>query len=439
MASGGMTDDEIRAGLKELGFDIPVVASTRELCLKKLREGRRVPRTSNSAATGTSKTAPQVRHGARQAERREPSVPASSRRNDCAVGSLAGVSSKKSSSNKLSSMGESSDDYEYEGSGTPSGNGGTQQGFDHYTEALPGHLLRAEKASTEYSTVSTAIAASAQQKTITAAGVAADQHIHQLREHFQTALERPSELNDVCFLAAYGTKVLANRTICAIRCEAMIELLWRQDSFEVEVVSPENSLLAKVNVCLDYSVRALKELVFAASSIGSAQQRLVFRGDELDDSRRLSDYGLVRECRVQLVKSSVAVGAGGASENDCCPVVSVVDMSHIDVVSLRSFLSYLYTATVDVSADNVCGVFILAQRFRMPLLRSECMQFLRDNMDMGNVWLLLKLSHTHCCDDLKLMCLMFVSSNGGFELLEEHVPELSGDLVRFWIARSPQQ
>lgn len=467
MAAGGraMSDAQIRAALKEYGIDMPVVESTRTVCLAKLAalsaKGTAAGRQHASSPPAQTQ---QIRATARQSPPRALSPEAESAPQLFTTNPVGQSAESPTSGfsnahqwNQAASSGTASSQYRHNSAAachTAAQQAQTQtprrahqdaaaasQAVDSALEELQGQFQECKVQSQRQRRPAEVYSTPNGGGTVQRGGGRAvelqtgvDEHMASLRDDMYSALKQPSRIMDTCFLAGYDKKVYANRTICAVRCTALVDLMWRQDEFHVEVMSVDNTHMATVNVCLDHSVRALKELVFAATGVPTARQRLIFSSTELSDPQRLSDYGMVKDCAVQIVQS---VSKGDGSDEEAAvqyPIVSVVDMSHIDHASLCSFLLYLYTGTVDITKDNICGVFILAQHFNMSLLRKECLVLLRDSFDQDNVFHLVQMAHTHRCDDLSLMCLSFIAANGGLDQLKAHLPELYSDLMQFWSA-----
>ncbi|XP_065185293.1 uncharacterized protein LOC135815874 [Sycon ciliatum] len=450
-----MDDDQLREALKQLGFDAPITDQTRAVLLRKVQSGSGagsknkkrgsaapVAGRSNSFADAAS-THPKAATSSGRYQERPPSrEPGNGGGEERLVTPEAKVipESRRQMHHVNGSIRNPSSGVEYAHASAASADEDTSSCRDvaSMQAALSQCQHRCRIAEEQLERAQREAAEQDKQNVLTG------EHIRVLRENMRRFVNRPSLVSDTCFLAGYGIRVLANRAVCAMRCEAMMSVLWRQDMLSLQVVSVNNTPMTTVDVCLDHSVRAVKELIASRVQVAVGQQRLVYERNELDDACVLSEYGIQTSCCIHLV-----VGRPSSTQEDAeddpanhvpyeCPLVCVVDMVDIAASSLEAFVTYLYSAHVDVSTDNVCGLFVLSRRFEASLLRKECVEFIHQRMDLDNVWAVLKMAHGQRSEELLLLCLSYVAKNGGLQQLQEHVPDLNAELLKFWSLRQPE-
>ena len=78
---------------------------------------------------------------------------------------------------------------------------------------------------------------------------------------------------------------------------------------------------------------------------------------------------------------------------------------------MLELLSYIYTDVVFFNGNNVMQVLYLAEKYMIPSLTSECTEFLRENLDISNVFCVFKHAEQYGKEDLLYHCWDMIDKN----------------------------
>ena len=79
-----------------------------------------------------------------------------------------------------------------------------------------------------------------------------------------------------------------------------------------------------------------------------------------------------------------------------------IDLPDCDYEGMFELLRYIYTDEVYLTENNVMQVLYVAEKYLMPCLVSECVEFLKKNLDPSNVFCVLK--HAQLFEKKDLLC-----------------------------------
>ena len=85
-----------------------------------------------------------------------------------------------------------------------------------------------------------------------------------------------------------------------------------------------------------------------------------------------------------------------------------IHLSDCDLQGMVDFLQYLYTDEVCFNGNNALQLLYLAEKYIIPSLTSRCILFLRDHLDSGNIFCVLKHSNLIQNKSLWRRCWKFI-------------------------------
>lgn len=81
-----------------------------------------------------------------------------------------------------------------------------------------------------------------------------------------------------------------------------------------------------------------------------------------------------------------------------------IELPDCDFESLLELFRFLYTDNVDLTGNNVMQVLYLAKKYMVPSLAEKCTEYLKDNLDVSNVFCILPYADKFEETDLKNRC-----------------------------------
>lgn len=90
----------------------------------------------------------------------------------------------------------------------------------------------------------------------------------------------------------------------------------------------------------------------------------------------------------------------------------IVDIEDCDPFSFSDFLCFLYCGnTENLTTDNVFSLFTVADKYDVKDLRSECLEFLKDNLSVDNFCEIVTLAFQHLERELIELTADFFAKN----------------------------
>lgn len=91
--------------------------------------------------------------------------------------------------------------------------------------------------------------------------------------------------------------------------------------------------------------------------------------------------------------------------------IITLSQENIDVSDLNCFLDYFSTGNINLSGNNVLLMLSLSNKYDVPKLEDQCLQFLKENLDPDNFIDILSFAIEHQHTDLKWICFSFAINN----------------------------
>lgn len=87
----------------------------------------------------------------------------------------------------------------------------------------------------------------------------------------------------------------------------------------------------------------------------------------------------------------------------------VITINGVDPSTLRSLVEYAYTATIDISEDNVQSILSAASVLQFQEVKQACSEFLRHQLDTDNCLGIKVFAEAHGCNDLRKAATIYSS------------------------------
>ena len=78
-----------------------------------------------------------------------------------------------------------------------------------------------------------------------------------------------------------------------------------------------------------------------------------------------------------------------------------ITIKEVDVTTLRSLIDYVYTATIDITEDNVQSLLPAASVLQLNDVRQACSNYLQQQLDVDNCLGIKVFAEMHSCNKLE--------------------------------------
>ncbi len=112
----------------------------------------------------------------------------------------------------------------------------------------------------------------------------------------------------------------------------------------------------------------------------------------------------------------------------------VVAINGIDGVSVRNLINYAYTATIEISEENVQLVLPAASVLQFEEVKEACSEFLRRQLDTDNCLGIKVFAEVHGCNELRSAATVFSSHHFSQVRKKEEFLRLSLDEVKSFLS-----
>jgi len=112
----------------------------------------------------------------------------------------------------------------------------------------------------------------------------------------------------------------------------------------------------------------------------------------------------------------------------------VVTINGIEEASLRNLVEYAYTATIEVSEENVQSILPAASVLQFEEVKRACSEFLRRQLDADNCLGIKVFAEVHGCNDLKVAATVFSSRYFSQVRKREEFLKLSLDEIQAFLS-----
>ena len=112
----------------------------------------------------------------------------------------------------------------------------------------------------------------------------------------------------------------------------------------------------------------------------------------------------------------------------------VVTINGIEKASLKNLIDYAYTATIDVSEENVQSILPAASALQFEDVKRACSEFLRRQLDADNCLGIKVFAEVHGCNDLKMAATVFSSHYFSQVRKREEFLKLSLDEIQSFLS-----
>eukprot|EP01135_Chromosphaera_perkinsii_P004443 Nk52_evm21s281 gene=Nk52_evmTU21s281 len=113
---------------------------------------------------------------------------------------------------------------------------------------------------------------------------------------------------------------------------------------------------------------------------------------------------------ITISRHGSAPGSEGGKESPCTPSSEnfTIKVPHIRPRVFSKFLTYLYTADIEVDIDIACELFMTANEYGIKDLKTVCSEFLKDNTTIDNITQVLLSAEKWKVASVRAFCLDFL-------------------------------
>ncbi|XP_067928342.1 BTB/POZ domain-containing protein 1-like [Watersipora subatra] len=94
-----------------------------------------------------------------------------------------------------------------------------------------------------------------------------------------------------------------------------------------------------------------------------------------------------------------------AVEDEAAIDEAAIEIPDVEPIAFQSMLSFIYTDEINVESETVMSILYTAKKYALPRLEDECVEFLKDNIQCENVFMLLTQARLFDEPVLEKMCL----------------------------------
>ncbi|KAI1704480.1 PHR domain-containing protein [Ditylenchus destructor] len=150
-----------------------------------------------------------------------------------------------------------------------------------------------------------------------------------------------------------------------------------------------------------------------------------------------ADQGQAQRQRIPAHKFVLAIGSAvfdamfkfgsQADSNSTEPLE--IELVDVEPKALTALLTFLYTDEVSISPDSVMSILYTAKKYAVPALETFCVNFLKDNLNAENAFMLLSQARLFDESQLTELCLAIIDRDTTEALMAEGFTDVDHDTL----------
>lgn len=108
---------------------------------------------------------------------------------------------------------------------------------------------------------------------------------------------------------------------------------------------------------------------------------------------------------------------------------AAIEIPDVEPIAFEAFLKFLYTDDITVESETVMSILYTAKKYAVPALEHECVEFLKDNIQSDNVFMLLTQARLFDEPVLAKMCLDSIDKNTSEALSSDGFADIDLDTL----------